>query len=181
MNIIILTVDSPMNSIGGLGESIYQMCIKIPNVNFLSFGPGSNMSKYNLQHFNLYDKDDVEFDLHIKITKHLEIIKRYLVGNYKTSVIHVFDWMLSPLAIELSNELKIPLVYTIALSAIKEFNDIYNHYKKIYPVESKKMLSNNMEKFKISNKIEIDALANAKKVVFVSEYYKELYDNNSKY
>jgi glycogen(starch) synthase len=176
-NIIILTVDSPFKPFGGLGESIKQMIKNIPEYNFISFGKGDDGEENNLTHYKICeDVDDGLLETYkSKVEEQLEFIKKVIIDR-KIKVIHVFDWQFSCLGIELSKYLKIKWIFTFALSGVKQFDDLYNFFKFIYPDEAERMKIRNADRYNSCSLQENLILNSASDIVFVSQYYKNLYD-----
>jgi glycosyltransferase involved in cell wall biosynthesis len=181
-NIIILTVDSPFKPIGGLGVSIKEMVSNIPEYNFISFGKGDDGSKDNLTHYRICeDADDGLLETYkSKVKEQLEIIKKHIEGK-KIKVIHIFDWQFSDLGIALAKYLNIKWIFTFALSAVKQFDDLYNFFKYIYPDEADRMKTRNTSRYISCSQQENVILDGASDIIFVSEYYKSLYPSKYDY
>ena len=177
MNILILTIDSPFDIMGGLGMSIKTQTLYSKN-NFISFGPGETKIEGNLQHIEIenFKQNMSEKELEIFENKLVEIILKELEDrSFKVDVIHVFEWFMISLGQKLSKRLSKNFLYTIALSTVYQIIDIYKFFSKVFPKESEKMLRNNKKTLNKLSKVEKDVLETAKNIVFVSGYYKKLY------
>ncbi len=114
-NILILTIDSPIQPFGGLGLSICEMVKKIDSYFFFSFGSGSQGFTRNLTHTVLFNDFDVNLSEYKKnVYKHRDIVLG-TIGSEKIEVIHIFDSFYIDLGIELKNILDVDIVYTFAL------------------------------------------------------------------
>jgi glycosyltransferase involved in cell wall biosynthesis len=176
-NIIILTIDSPFESMGGLGVSLYEMIRNIEGYNFYSFGSGKEGKEGNLTHYNLGIANDMmgcieEYEkvLYKNIGKII-----YELEDMKIECVNTFDWVYIPLGIKLKKILKYPLVHTFALSPSKQIGKLYEYYGR-----SKIIIENNKKSLIQCIKYENLILDKADSLVFVSEYYKSLFDKNYK-
>ncbi len=179
MNILILTIDSPFDMIGGLGMSIIMQTVNSVN-NFISFGPCDSNKKGNLEHIEIdnFKQNMSKTEIEKFENDMVEIITYELCErNYKVDIIHVFDWYMKDLGKKLSERLNKKYVYTIALSTVYQIKDIYNFFSKVFPSESNVMLYNNQDVLNKLSLVEKDAIETAAGIVFVSEYYNKYYES----
>jgi glycosyltransferase involved in cell wall biosynthesis len=172
--IIIFTIDSPLKNFGGLGESVKNLCYNLPEYNFITFGYGEQEqeSKNNITHYKITSELNKEIEVDV------ENIKNILKDKYNIKLIHIFDCMYVNTVQELNKYLNVKCLYTCSLSSCQKILNIYNVLAPVFPEQSTKMLLKNKEKFETVKNKEQFVLNYASKVVFVSEYYKDLYKNN---
>lgn len=175
-NIILLTSDSPVGIATGLGESIYRMVINLKEYKFYSFGVGDEGKMTNLEHYNIsqtfngydYYKNNVMNDL-IKVIS--------ILGNRTDTinVVHVLDSIYIPLGIKLKKFLNCKLYHTFALSSSKQSGIMYEYYNK-----PQDFVLDNYNTLLLVQDLENRILMEADEIIFVSEYYKKLFNKNYK-
>ena len=188
-NILILSIDSPKDSFGGLGVSIWNMISKIEEYEFYTFGCGENFKYKNICHYNITDNEDNNSEYYIKNDIYMlsKILKELNRKIYEIDVVHVYDWMFIPLGLLLNEKFNIRLFYTCALSGPKQVGFVYEYFnkrKELYGIKNNEsVIYTNIEDLINSQKLENKIVAESDAVIFVSEYYKSLFreEYESKY
>jgi glycosyltransferase involved in cell wall biosynthesis len=177
--IIIFTIDSPIENFGGLGESVRNLCFNLAEYNFISFGYGEKefQSEKNITHYKITDSLNCKITdkMHISISN-MNIIKD-IFEKENIILIHMFDWMYKDIVFELKKTYNKKVIFTSSLSAYQKILDVYSAYKEKIPEAADRMLKRNFEEMMEMKKLEENILNEVDDVVFVSEYYKNLYDN----
>jgi glycosyltransferase involved in cell wall biosynthesis len=174
--IVIFTIDSPLNNFGGLGESVRHLCFNLPEYNFVTFGfsEKEHETEKNINHHKITDIINGEDTLiFLQLKKIKEIIEKHDV-----KLIHVFDWTFVDIAYELSKSLNIKWIYTSALSAYQKTINMYEIWKNIIPKEAEIMLQRNLPELRKAKEKEDFVFENSSSIIFVSEYYRNLYKGN---
>ncbi len=89
----------------------------------------------------------------------------------------MFDWMYKDIVFELKKTYNKKVIFTSSLSSYQKILDVYSVYKEKIPEAADRMLKRNFEEMMAMKHIEENILNEVDDVVFVSEYYKNLYDN----
>lgn len=176
MQVLLLTVDSPLEPFGGLGVSVAKLCRSVTKhqCSFFSFGPGRPGSSSNLRHLTLFDGpvDVTYLEAPRLLTKARQEIKDL---GIHPNLIHVFDWRLLPLGVMLKQVLRCPIVFTMALSDPEELKAICEHHRDLHPGLVKDLEKRNQKRFELISHIEAFGMRHSDKVVFVSRFYERLF------
>lgn len=175
-NILILSPDSPVNGMGGLGVHLYEVLNRIDSssYNVVAVCQGSqNMTLQDgkVKVFGLYQEsrsfeEDAYINTFINQSRFVARVNE-LVNSGEMSVpniIHIMDWTTAIAGEELAKQFNAKIVFAVHLS-------INNYIKRIHPIQE--------VSHRFAMDLEFSVCRKAHKIIHVTNYYANLFPFNA--
>lgn len=171
MNILILSPDSPINSMGGLGVHLKNILTYIDNTKYnittISLGIINNITInnniiYGIDNINYTQEEDAYIQTFICQSSIVSKVNSLIIENKINipDIIHIMDWSTAIAGIQLAKQFNAKIVFAVHLSIINYINDI----PLIQEISQR-----------IASDIEFNTCKYANKIIQVSNYYSNLF------
>lgn len=171
MNILILSPDSPINSMGGLGVHLKNILTYIDNTKYnittISLGiindiTINNNIIYGIDSINYTQEEDAYMQTFICQSSIVSKVNSLIIENKINvpDIIHIMDWSTAIVGIQLAKQFNAKIVFAVHLSIINYINDI----PLIQEISQR-----------IASDIEFNTCKYANKIIQVSNYYSNLF------
>lgn len=171
MNILILSPDSPINSMGGLGVHLKNILTYIDNTKYdittISLGIIDNVIInnnviYGIDNINYTQEEDAYSQIFIYQSSIVSKVNSLIIKNKINipDIIHIMDWSTAIAGIQLAKQFDAKIVFAVHLSIINYINTI----PLIQEISQR-----------IASDIEFNTCKFADKILQVSDYYSNLF------
>lgn len=175
-NVLILSPDSPVNGMGGLGVHLNEVLQRIDasryNVSAVCQGSQEmTLQEGKVKVFGLYPmsrslEEDAYINTFINQSRFVARVNE-LIHASKTEVpdvIHIMDWTTAIAGEELANQFNAKIVFAVHLS-------INNYVKRIHPIQE--------TSYRFATDLEFNMCRKAHKIIHVTDYYANLFPFNA--
>lgn len=175
-NVLILSPDSPVNGMGGLGVHLNEVLQRIDasryNVSAVCQGSQEmTLQEGKVKVFGLYPmnrslEEDAYINTFINQSRFVARVNELIHASKMEvpDVIHIMDWTTAIAGEELANQFNAKIVFAVHLS-------INNYVKRIHPIQE--------TSYRFATDLEFNICRKAHKIIHVTNYYANLFPFNA--
>ncbi len=175
-NVLILSPDSPVNGMGGLGVHLNEVLqrIDVSRYNVSAVCQGSQemtLQEGKVKVFGLYPmsrslEEDAYINTFINQSRFVARVNELIHASKMEvpDVIHIMDWTTAIAGEELANQFNAKIVFAVHLS-------INNYVKRIHPIQE--------TSYRFATDLEFNMCRKAHKIIHVTDYYANLFPFNA--
>lgn len=175
-NVLILSPDSPVNGMGGLGVHLNEVLQRIDasryNVSAVCQGSQEmTLQEGKVKVFGLYPmsrslEEDAYINTFINQSRFVARVNELIHASEMEvpDVIHIMDWTTAIAGEELANQFNAKIVFAVHLS-------INNYVKRIHPIQE--------TSYRFATDLEFNMCRKAHKIIHVTDYYANLFPFNA--
>lgn len=175
-NVLILSPDSPVNGMGGLGVHLNEVLQRIDasryNVSAVCQGSQEmTLQEGKVKVFGLYPmsrslEEDAYINTFINQSRFVARVNELIHASEMEvpDVVHIMDWTTAIAGEELANQFNAKIVFAVHLS-------INNYVKRIHPIQE--------TSYRFATDLEFNMCRKAHKIIHVTDYYANLFPFNA--